>query len=214
MTPLQARGPVEQAEKHRSILDVREYDKIDPHTKRIREARRLLYTVIDPHRVTVELGCGTADIIGNITETSDLGVAKGFEVNPLAAARARERWPRLEVFEQDINTAEAFPCHTLILCEVLEHLPDPLRICHGWMPLADRCLISSPLNGDLKFDSSAGEHQWTFGQADFEEFLSTGNHELITRTHVMCGNYNIQFMLSKRVNDRRLKATVSADANL
>ena len=40
------------------------------------------------------------DIIGNITETSDLGVAKGFEVNPLAAARARERRFRLLGFQE------------------------------------------------------------------------------------------------------------------
>src|SRR5213079_2255995 len=95
----------------------------------------------------------------------------GHEASAEALKTAIQRWPWANIIQSDIQAKDLdqfryvvpepgvlIPvpqeCDILILCEILEHLPDPMALCARWMPHAKACLISSPLQGDRSGDLS------------------------------------------------------------
>lgn len=133
----------------------------------------------------VELGCGTMDITGFFSHKQEV---HGVECNGRAVEIAAERWPFAHLNDFSLQP-EA--CDVLVLCEFLEHIPNPLDLVAGWLPLAKQVVISHPINGDLAGDLSGGEHQWSFTEDDFREWFELGGHELVAHEVFKMDGYDI-----------------------
>lgn len=111
-------------------MDVRKLyeDKADTYFANARhDIVRLLET--DRHSAVLELGCGAGGTGAAVLAAGKAGRYTGVELNPRAAAAARERIT--EVIEGDVESFDLSPWHhrfdALVISEVLEHLADPWR---------------------------------------------------------------------------------------
>ena len=67
-------------------------------------------------------------------------------------------------------------CDILVLCEILEHIEDPISLVTAWLPLAKHVIIGHPLVGD-GWDPEEG-HLWAYYDEDFHNWFPMGGHEL------------------------------------
>jgi hypothetical protein len=142
----------------------------------------------------VELGCGVADISGVFSWGHNV---LGIDCNAQCIVEAGRAWKWMKVLVGDITEAPAVDSDILILCEVLEHLADPMAVVERWMPKAKYCFLSSPLDGDRGADHSGGEHSWSFEEKDFHDFFERGNHELLLTEKFQMGPYTLFMALGK-----------------
>src|SRR5947207_2948638 len=113
---------------------VRVYEDDPIQAPRIKLAREMVAKELDRMRTEVghqrrhivELGCGTADISGWFSMGHSV---IGFESSPESALQANRRWPWMSVSIVNVQAPFHQPCDILILCEILEHLPDPMALC-------------------------------------------------------------------------------------
>lgn len=197
MIPLRHRTAEEGLEKHRKI-PVRVYEGDVDHGPRVKKAREWVARCVP--LTLVELGCGTGDVSGPFSEGPCL--VTGFDINEKAIEKAIERFPSANYRCTDSGSIEPRECEVLVMCEVLEHLPDPHFIAASWLPCAEYAVISFPLNEIELFgngtDLSAGEHQWSFTRQDLNDFLDAGGHELIESEEYALGGYSCIIARSRR----------------
>lgn len=203
MKSLKQRNVAQGLAQHR-LDPVRVYERDSAQSERIRISREWLKNIIRtfplkhwPLRI-VELGCGTADISG---PSSPLHEVYGFDCSPKALEVAMRRFPNGSFDEADITTLPPRSCHILVLCETLEHIPDPEHLLRKWLPLAEAALISHPIEGDLEGDLSGGDHQWSFSRADFYRWASLGGHEIVKRDMFPMSKYNIGIQHTRQRGD-------------
>ncbi len=104
--------------------------------------------VASPGRRFLDVGCGGGALAGALKAAGAAHVA-GIEVNPSAAARAREH---VDVLVQGSVVDAALPFTAgefdyLIFADVLEHLPDPsaaVRRCLPYLASDGRVVVSVP----------------------------------------------------------------------
>jgi hypothetical protein len=194
MKALQQRSAEDGLNFHRSTK-ARVYSEDDVQKERIERSRKMVDACVAGRsglRI-VELGCGTLDISGPF---STQHVVYGVECNPEAARIASERWPHAHV---NVISLQPEACDVLVLCEFLEHIPDPCELVKAWLPLAKQVVISHPLNGDLTGDLSGGEHQWSFNEGDFANWFWLGGHELVGYEVFTMSDYQIILGRGRRV---------------
>lgn len=197
MIKLHDRNATQEVEHHLKI-PVREYENDTDQKYRIAAARENAGAVLSYGTVrVVDLGCGTGDVGGYLSNKGAPIHVIGFEVNPDVAARARERWPLMEVRVEDLHTVEPIPCQLLIMTEILEHYDNPIDLVGKWMPKAEYAVYSSPENGDIEQDYSANEHMWSLAEEDFIKFAKAGGHDIISSKIVPCGIYSCRMMVTK-----------------
>jgi Methyltransferase domain len=196
MKPLKPRT-AEEAYEHHKYTPVRDYTQ-DQHAPRIARSREVCLEALNgrPMSRVIELGCGTADISGFLSEQGHFST--GYESSFQAFMKALDRWPRLIAVNCDIQRQPPRSCDLLILCEILEHVEDPEKLCASWMPFAEQCVMSSPEEGDLDGDHSAGDHQWSFTRQDFERFVAAGGHEVVKSENLRIGSYNFMIFRTRR----------------
>ena len=198
MIALRQRTAEQGLEVHRSI-PVRVYEDDVHHGPRVKKARE--WVARCGPRSIVELGCGAGDVSGPFSDQSCL--VMGFDINEKAVEKARERFPSANYHCMDFATVEPGGCDLLVMCEVLEHLADPLAVATRWLPRARHAVISFPLNESELFrngvDLSAGEHQWSFTAEDLKDFISAGQHELIESEEYALGSYHCVIARSRRM---------------
>jgi 2-polyprenyl-3-methyl-5-hydroxy-6-metoxy-1,4-benzoquinol methylase len=186
MKALKERSHQDGLNFHR-ITPARVYAESDVQKVRIERTRKMLGDALGGRKGCriVELGCGVCDISGPFSEKHSV---IGVECNQEAIILASKCWPLLSM-----NTMSLQPevCDVLVLCEFLEHIADPLELVRSWLPLAKQVIISHPLNGDIKRDLSAGEHQWSFGSVDFRNWFVIGGHSLEAEEVFPMGEYQI-----------------------
>jgi hypothetical protein len=143
---------------------------------RILKARSLLNVALRwaGHKAKIiELGCGAADISGPFAEKHDV---LGVDVVLAAEQAAKYRFPHIRFLRERLERVEPVECDVLILCEVLEHIADPMAIVEKWLPLAGASIIGHPLSAPDE-DPEEG-HCWSFTQNDFTDWFVRGGHEL------------------------------------
>jgi len=187
--------PMLQTADH-TTLPVRIYEDDQYHDVRIIRTRQALHRIIQPQFSIVELGCGTGDISGSV---SDICTVKGFECNVLAAATALERFPNLSVGVCDMMHVPAVPCDVIIMTEMLEHMEYPIALVKSWFPQAQYSLISHPLEEPQDSDLSGGEHRWSYDHIDFLNWFRFGGHELIYFDVFKLGDYTDVLGIGKRI---------------
>ena len=145
--------------------------------ERIKKARELVIEAISdtPKKARIiELGCGAADISGPF---SLWHVVSGFDVVPAVAPVIKQRFPWMSVTIKPIEEVRVQRCDCLVLCEILEHLHDPLDVVREWLPFAKSVVIGHPLNeGD---DWGEDGHSWSYTLEDFKNWFEVGGHELV-----------------------------------
>jgi len=163
------------------------YEQDDVQKDRIGRARKMVEAAIGGRKGIriVELGCGTMDISGPFSSAQHV---YGVECNPESVAIATERYPHAHL---NVISLQPEACDVLILCEFLEHIENPSELVSNWLPLAKQCVISHPLNGDLKEDLSGGEHQWSFSKEDFDGWFQLGGHKLVAQEVFKMEGYQI-----------------------
>jgi 2-polyprenyl-3-methyl-5-hydroxy-6-metoxy-1,4-benzoquinol methylase len=161
---LQARTAESGAIHHRSG-SANIYDGDWPHADRLRICRGYLAGLSAD---VVELGCGTGDICG---PSSTSRMVLGFDVNPECIKIAKQRFPNGCFLVQELDKIEPVKTDCLVLCEVLEHLSDPAGLVKKWAPFAQHLIVSHPLDEAEDSTLSAGDHQWSFNEADFRKWF-------------------------------------------
>ena len=198
--------PEQILNQHRSTpLRVYEYDS--DQQGRIQRSRNLVLWAIKAfppmpesrqRRKIIELGAGACDISGWFSWGHDV---HAYESSQAATEHVAKRWPYVKQHHGDLHEVPAEDCDILILCEILEHLPDPLKICREWMPRAGFVIISSPFNGDLNPASKCAEHVWSFDNADFQQFFKEGHQRILRSETFKMGGYEDWVGISRREAD-------------
>lgn len=188
MIALQHRDAVGGVAKHAAVFPPRVYAEDPVQTDRINRSRALVAKAVDGREGLriIELGCGTADITGPF---SDKHCVHGYDCNLEAMAVARQRFPNMNCYAGDMSAP--IECDILIMCEFLEHLPEPGAMVSTWLPFAQQVIISHPIDGDLRDDASAGEHQWSLSAEDFKHWFELGGHEIVEQEQFQMACYQI-----------------------
>ncbi len=194
MKALRQRSPEEGVSFHQK-LEPRVYAGDEVQRNRIERSRDFLTACLDGRKGLriIELGCGTMDISGPFSEDNDVW---GVECNLAAAELAAARWPNARL---NLGSLQPESCDVLVLCEFLEHIPEPHELVKAWLPLAEQVILSHPVNGDLTGDLSNGEHQWSYDEADFRNWFVSGGHELVAQEVFKMGGYDIIIGRGRRV---------------
>lgn len=196
MFALQERSSAAGVEHHKKI-PVRVYETDGCQADRIRRSRELLTKC--PGTSIVELGCGTADISGPQSSPPYGKMVIGIDVCQPALNEAKRRFPNIITVCSPIPQECSFKGDILVLCETLEHLENPLDLCINWLPWFSNVIISHPLNEPMGCGLSAGEHQWSYDEADFERWFRVGKHTMLEKQIFKMGDYTVILGLGMRV---------------
>jgi len=182
----------EQGVEHHKQNPVRVYHNDGVQDGRIARARLYLAHTLQGlrpgRRTIVELGCGAMDISGPFSGTHEV---IGMDCNQGCVLQAMKDYPNAVVSWTPLEGIVPFPCDVLVLCEVLEHLTDPIELVKKWLPHARACVISHPIEGDLQNDLSGGDHCWSYSQADLHQWFVHGGHLLMDDEIFPMGSYRI-----------------------
>lgn len=129
---------------------------------RVEKAREMVAALLPPAPATiVELGCSAGDICGFFSAEHNV---MGVEPVPGAAHEAEKRWPSLFVNHSWVEDVEPVETDVLILCEFLEHIPDPIDVVERWGTKAKAMVIGHPL-----YDRPGIEpgHLWSYEDDDY-----------------------------------------------
>jgi len=196
---MKVRTVLEGVEHHKQN-PVRVYANDGVQNLRIANARKYVFGALgglsEGMRTIVELGCGVLDISGPLSPMHEV---IGVECSPNTAQRAKEMYPKAMVSIQPVEEVVPFPCDVLVLCEVLEHLMDPLGIVDKWLPMARTAVISHPLNEPLDSGLAGGDHCWSFSEKDLRHWFFLGGHELQAQEAFQMGSYQIGLARGARI---------------
>jgi hypothetical protein len=188
--------------RHHQINPVRVYSEDEWQAERVNKSRSAVESALRlsqggdiPHTI-VELGCGTADISGFFSKKHNV---VGVECHEKAAAKARSRFPTMQVQLGIIEEIEPRDSDILVLCETLEHLDNPLAVVSSWLPKAKFSVISHPLDEPLDASWSGGDHVWSYGTTDFLNWFTVGQHQLIHSQTFQMGVYTIIMGVGRHV---------------
>lgn len=129
-----------------------------------------IYQELVPAGATVlEVGCGTGSLLASLSPRRGAGL----DISPAMVEAARAKHPELEFWVEDIarpTRRDAF--EFVLLCDVLEHLPDPDSALEGLKSYADgrtlfvataaNPLWAGPLHlaEALRLKLPEGDHEW------------------------------------------------------
>ncbi len=183
---------------HHSALQPHVYINEWPHDQRVIKSRACLNEAIGKVGATriLEVGCGCADISGPLYNSQSV---MGIDCNQAALDEAKKRYPGMFTLCTDITSHEPLlEADVVVLCETLEHVPDPEGMARRYLSKARASVISHPLDEDVNSGLSGGDHQWSFGLADFESWFRVGGHEVQAYEIFPMGSYRIILGWGKR----------------
>ena len=127
----------------------------------------------------LDIGCGAGALGADLKQKRDVHVS-GIELNPDAAARARQRLDA--VFNLPIEQIDddqlGGPFDCIVIADVLEHLRDPgavLRKCREWLSDDGSIVVSVPNSRHHSVISGLIDGNWTYEKAG-----------LLDEDHVRC----------------------------
>lgn len=191
--------------RHHLMNPVRVYSEDSLQITRIWKSREIVRKAMNAARLhpmtwppaeplkIVEVGCGTADISGFIAKENPHWHATGIECHTGALLEASLRYgdyfTGIPAPIQPIG--EGPSVSVVILCEVLEHLEDPLAVAASWLKRARASVISHPLDEPMGSQLSGGDHCWSLSRQDHVGFFEAGGHVLDETEEFDLGAYRI-----------------------
>ena len=197
----------EEGIEHHRANPVRVYDDGGIQQIRIDKSRAMLARAVEEGSKSkvgnrklkiLELGCGTADISGPIAEQHEV---IGVDCHAGAVAEATRRFPKGLFVTAGVDGPSVFAAgvDVLVLCEMLEHIADPLALVEKWLPLARASVISHPLDEPAGSGLSGGDHCWSFSESDFRTWFERGGHRVVESEVFEMGAYRIILGRGRRV---------------
>jgi len=185
--------------EHHKLNPPRIYEKDSIQWQRVVKTRRFIQRAVEssPKGKVIELGCGTGDLSG---PTSFVRRITGIDCNEKSIVEARRRFPEGDWLVGDVTEYEPEDCAVVVLCEVLEHLEHPELVARAWLKKAKMCVISHPIDGDLKEDLSGGDHEWSFSEEDLHGWLGLGGHEMVEHEIFPMGQYRVGIIRGRRAD--------------
>lgn len=143
----------------------------------------------------IELGCGSGDVCGPLSWQFSNELWRmcviGVDCNEACLREAEKRYPQLMLRLSSIQPHLIDEYEMVILCEVLEHLQNPLDVAAGALSKARLSVISHPLDEPYGSQLSAGDHCWSFSMQDHEDFFKVGGHKIDFTEVFQMGMYKI-----------------------
>lgn len=184
----------EQAVLHHQSHETRSFLADDVQRMRVLKTRDVIQSVLGTeHALIVELGCGRGDISGHFADRCSV---IGVECNAANAAAAVQQYPNMWMLNSAIEQTDPMVCTVVVMCEILEHLADPVTVVMDWLPKAQYSVISHPL--DEAADLSGGEHCWSLSLEDHNRWFDLGDHKIQSQEIFRMGLYNMVLTLGKR----------------
>jgi 2-polyprenyl-3-methyl-5-hydroxy-6-metoxy-1,4-benzoquinol methylase len=155
---------------------------INCHRPRIFKTREFIENLLrdmgGEMKTIVELGCSIGEITGPFSFNSWV---YGYDVNEKALSLARSDYPAGTWKRKPLEDVEPFECDILVICEVLEHLADPMSLVKAWMPKAKYSIISHPIDetDEQAVRLSGGTHEWSLTVEDMHGWFYAGGHKCI-----------------------------------
>jgi 2-polyprenyl-3-methyl-5-hydroxy-6-metoxy-1,4-benzoquinol methylase len=191
---------VEEGVEHHKANPLRVYSHDGVQDDRVLKARKMLqrglFELGPGPKSIMELGCGTLDISGPLSEYHEV---LGVEVNQACIAKAKELYPKAIVTERELGEVEPMKVDAIVLCEVLEHLVDPAALVRRWLPLCRMVVISHPLDEPIGCGASGGDHQWSLTEVDLHNWFVIGGHKIHEFEQFQMGSYRIGLARGWRV---------------
>jgi hypothetical protein len=131
-----------------------------------------------------ELGCGAADISGRFSGAHEV---HGYDVVPMAEKVVHERFPRVQFQLIEVERVRPQETDILILCEVLEHIHDPVQLVSNWLPFAKGVVIGHPLNEPEPYVEPG--HIWRYDDQDYLGWFRIGGHRMIESSKFSMGPF-------------------------
>lgn len=125
----------------------------------------------------VEIGSSSCE---NVTYYTDAHKITVIDPNPYAFDAFNARFnSALEFVRKMVEDVEPIECDLLIMCEVLEHLWEPVSVVEKWFPKAADVVVSHPLHesDDMGAWAGGGTHRWSFNESDFDRWFLLGGHQ-------------------------------------
>ena len=133
----------------------------------------------DPNKKAsiAEVGCGTMSISGPFSKFCDV---HGYDCNAKSLEVAKVRYPKIcrHVTTLDENTK--VEGDILVMCEVLEHLRNPIPVVKSLMPQCKYAVITHPLNEPLtNKPARIGFHCWQYDLDDLMSWFSMTGYDIL-----------------------------------
>jgi len=165
-------------EEQLAIHQANDYSPVweEAHEHRIWLARKFVADAIktfDRPVTIVDLGVGSGDISGPFSEENRV---IGIDLVNDSKAVCADRFPRMEHVLSTLEDAPVVGCDILIVCEVLEHLVDPITVYRKFAEQASVVIVGHPLNEP---DPSVEFfHLWRYDMDDFRSWFLRSGHDL------------------------------------
>jgi hypothetical protein len=142
----------------------------ESHPYRIGLARKYIAAAIatfDRPVTIVDLGVGSGDISGPFSKDHTV---IGIDLTKDSVAVCRQRFPDIVNILSPLEDIGAIECDILVVCEVLEHLADPVPHFRRFADQAQAVVVGHPLNEP---DPSVDHfHLWRYDIDDFNAWFS------------------------------------------
>jgi hypothetical protein len=139
---------------------------------------------LDRPLIIRELGCGAADISGRYSQSH---MVYGYDIVPMARQTALERFPSMHFQLIEVERVTPQETDILILCEVLEHIHDPVHLVSNWLPLSRTVVIGHPINEPEPCVEPG--HVWRYDLQDYANWFSIGGHRLVESINFSMGPF-------------------------
>lgn len=148
---------------------------------RVRKSRPYLKAAIrlcSSRPTIVELGCAALDISGRFSSVADV---IGVDCNSGYVSIVEKRFPDCKLIIDAVETFTPEKVDILVLCEILEHLVDPMGLLKRLLPLTRYVIISHPVDERLTSNRSDNQHYWSFSEEDFDRWFYENNYRILQR---------------------------------
>lgn len=198
------RTPQEGVEHHRKN-PVRVYSEDPIQKSRIVRSREMVQHAIwdlsGPVAI-IEPGCGTSDVCGPLYVRGEV-VVYGFDCNEACVREAKRRYPDCHYdcrTLDDFDDTKPWACpEIVVLCELLEHVTEPVRVAKSFLERSSASVISHPLDEKEGSSLSGGDHSWSLSMDDHRNFFKAGGHKIVESETFEQGGYRIVLSRGVRV---------------
>jgi len=128
--------------------------------------------------IIFEFGCAALSLSGKYSSIADV---YGVDCNRGYIPIVESRYPDCKLIIDAVETFTPEKVDILVLCEILEHLVDPMGLLKRLLPLARYAIISHPIDEAITPNRSINQHYWSFSEEDLDRWFYENNYRILIR---------------------------------